>query len=487
MAKTVQYKGYTVLTGVNWIYDQGSLTVTMYPSWNYPQKWVYKLYKKIWLNQCPVCGNIGVLLAWGAKGKNTTIEGEIYCTACGGRFDGVQGYRKLKGSKQHLTSASSSSKSNISGTLSALNAKQKKALSEVQAEYEESRLPKRDMTIKIPLLPGIMDGYCHKLTRPLVSRDLIVYVESVEITQTEITMKVNDKLEPPGEEYKPPSEKTSSSTIDTSKPYETPKATGANPYQTAALQIRSRFGTPRMGNPPSNAGTISGRGYPASVCVKIPWAQYNFTWVNYCPACGRSGTLCSTIQPGGQPGGMRCCESKGGCTADYCAVSGLSLECSDGNPNAARCNPGCGHRLTAAGSTAAGGVPVAGSNIEKKIMAVGNSLRMSTPTLTVQNIFNYLKKGGRGGFSYAYYYDWPGGDLRVLNTAALAKRWNLRSGNCVWFAWCFWVMCRGAGVAVEIWHSVPHGSLLGHLWNRYNGKVYDCTLYRNHYLDRRIK
>lgn len=131
---------------------------------------------------------------------------------------------------------------------------------------------------------------------------------------------------------------------------------GRNPYQTAGLQLSCRFGTPKMGSPPANASTISGKGYPASACVKIPWEQFEFEWVNYCPACGKSGTLCSTLGPGGQPGGMRCCEKKGGCTADYCAVSGLSLECFDGRPNAASCKPGCGHRLTAAGgNTTTGG------------------------------------------------------------------------------------------------------------------------------------
>lgn len=482
MAKTVQYKGYTTLTGVNWTYDQATLTTTTYPTWTYPKKVKYTLYTKTWLNQCPTCQNTGVLLARGAKDKNTTIEGEIYCTSCGQRFDAVQGYRKIKGSKQHLTPATTTSKSAISGTLSALNTKQKKAVQKLQSNYSSV---KKDMTIKIPYLPGIMDGYCHKLTPPLVSKELMVYVESVEITQKEITMKLNDKLEPPGEEYKPPSEKTKSS--GNTKPYTITKATGANPYQTAALQVKSRFGKPKMGNPPSNAGKISGSGYPASVCVKIPWKKYKFTWVNYCPSCGKSGTLCSTLGPGGQPGGVRCCESKGGCTADYCAVSGLSLECSDGNPNATRCNPGCGHRLTPAGTTTASKVPAAGSTIEKKIMTIGNSLKMSTDSITVKNIFNYLKRGGKGGFKYAYYYDWPGGSINSLNTSALAKRWNMKSGNCVWFAWCFYVMCKGAGVAVEIWHSAPHGNLEGHLWNRYKGKVYDCTLYSNHYLDGRIK
>lgn len=350
MASIIQYKGFRVLTGVSWEYDKTTLTVTMYPSRQYPKSLPYKPYTKVWKNICPNCGKSGVLRAIGAKGRKTAVEGEINCTNCDFDLDGVQGYEKINGSTKHLEAGSSSSKSSTSSTLVSLKSKQTTALGKVKSKYNDSKLPKKDMTLKIPPLPHIMDGYCHQLDKPLVSRSTIVFVESVEITQKQITLKVNDKLEPPGDKYSPPTETKTTATATSS--------------------------------------------------------ATNYT---------------------------------------------------------------------------------AGSDIEKKIMAVGNSLKKSTDTATVQNIYNYIQSRGKGGFSYSYYFDWPGGDIKTLNTSQLAKHWNSKKGNCVWFAWCFWVMCRGAGINVEIWHSGPHNGLVGHLWNMYNGKIYDCTHYRNHSKDQQIK
>jgi hypothetical protein len=349
MASIVQYKGYRVLAGVKWTFDKTSLTVSAYPSRQYPKNIAYRLYPNItWVNKCPVCDEPGVLRVIGAKGSKTAVEGEINCTHCDTDIDAVQGYVKLNGSNKHLTKGSSSSKSSTSNTLSNIASKENTALNKVKSEYNTSKLPKKTMTLKIPPLDNIMDGYCHELSPPLVSTSMMIYVESVEITQTDITLTVNDTLEPPGTEYTPPAATTKTSS--------------------------------------ASAG--------------------NYT---------------------------------------------------------------------------------AGSDIEKKIMAVGKSLKASTDVSSINKIYRYLESRGSGGFTYAYYNNWPGGDIRVLNTAALAKHWSMKSGNCVWFAWCFYVMCQGAGVSVEIWHSAAHGNLEGHLWNRYKGKIWDCTHYTNHAFDAQIK
>ncbi|UTB32712.1 MAG: hypothetical protein NKF70_00030 [Methanobacterium sp. ERen5] len=335
MASIIQYKGFRVLTGVSWEYDKTTLTVTMYPGIQRPKRLAYKPYKKVWKNVCPNCGKLGVLRAIGAKGRKTAVEGEINCTNCDSDFDGVQSYEKINGSSKHLEAGSSSSKSSTSSTLASLKTKQATALGKVKSKYNDSKLPKKDMTLKIPPLPHIMDGYCHQLDKPLVSRSTIVFVESVEITQKQITMKVNDKLQPPGDKYSPPTETTkTTSTTSTSA-------------------------------------------------------------VNY----------------------------------------------------------------------------TASSDIEKKIMAVGNGLKKSTDSATIQALYNYLQIHGSGGFSYKYYWDWPGGNVNQLNTSVLSKRWNMKSGNCVFFAWAFYVLCKGAGVSgVKIIHNSA-----GHFYNKYNGKIYDCT------------
>ena len=157
--------------------------------------------KRVWKNICPNCGKSGVIKGYWCKGRKTAVEGEINCTNCDSDFDGVQAYEKINGSSKHLEEGSSSSKSSTSRTLSSLKTKQTTALGKLNLNMMILKLPKKNMTLKIPPLPDIMDGYCHQLDKPLVTKSMIVFVESVEITQKQITMKVNDKLEPPGEKY----------------------------------------------------------------------------------------------------------------------------------------------------------------------------------------------------------------------------------------------------------------------------------------------
>jgi len=336
MASIIQYKGFRVLTGVNWVYDKTTLTVTMYPGIQRPKKMAYKPYKRVWKNICPNCGKSGVLRAIGAKGRKTAVEGEINCTNCDSDFDGVQSYEKINGSSKHLEAGSSSSKSSTSSTLSSITSKEQKALASVRSDFKDSISPKKDMTLKIPPLKGIKDGYCHQLSPPLVNKSIIVFVESVEISQDSITMKLNDKLEPPGEKY------TTSSTSTTTT---------------------------------TSTSTTTAKNYTA------------------------------------------------------------------------------------------------GSSIEKKIMAIGNGLKKSTDIGTLNAIYHYLEVRGSGGFSYSFYWNWPGGSINSLNAPVLTKRWNMKSGNCVFFAWAFYVLCKGAGISgVKIIHNSA-----GHLYNRYNGKKYDCT------------
>lgn len=53
----------------------------------------------------------------------------------------------------------------------------------------------------------------------------------------------------------------------------------------------------------------------------VPYKRYTKTWKNYCPACGKSGTL--TDNPKGvYEGELTCSMSKGGCDADYCGYCG---------------------------------------------------------------------------------------------------------------------------------------------------------------------
>lgn len=117
---------------------------------------------------------------------------------------------------------------------------------------------------------------------------------------------------------------------------------------------------------------------------------------------------------------------------------------------------------------------VATENIDKKIMLAGKKLK------SINKIYSYLKTGGSGGFKYKYYKNWfsnGSGNPFVFNKKAMAARWNAKIGNCVFFAWAFYLMCKGAGIKVNIMYGTgtfPDGNYK-HLWNTYGGKPVDCS------------
>lgn len=126
------------------------------------------------------------------------------------------------------------------------------------------------------------------------------------------------------------------------------------PWQTAASPNNSN---PCFGSIPSDFHTyMSGSAYPGGACVPgIPYQQFAFSWMDFCPACGSILTL-QLWNTNGIPDDIKCSN----CTTDYCPVTGFSKECADsgggnactggGIPNAASCDygPGCGYRLTPA-------------------------------------------------------------------------------------------------------------------------------------------
>lgn len=132
---------------------------------------------------------------------------------------------------------------------------------------------------------------------------------------------------------------SSSSTVSAT----TQNTEGMNEWQT-----RNDYGkNPKMGNPPANAGTISGSAYPVNQCAgKIPWKKFPFKWVNYCPACGAvnklkfngSGIYCSVCDVDWDPVG-------GFGTSIY--IGGREV----GNAPAGTGKAACKTRLTAPGNT----------------------------------------------------------------------------------------------------------------------------------------
>ena len=74
----------------------------------------------------------------------------------------------------------------------------------------------------------------------------------------------------------------------------------------------------------NNTGVITVNMMPSCSCCgypKTPYKHYTKTWQNYCPACGKSGTL--TDNPKGvYEGEITCSMRLGGCDADYCGYCG---------------------------------------------------------------------------------------------------------------------------------------------------------------------
>jgi len=117
-----------------------------------------------------------------------------------------------------------------------------------------------------------------------------------------------------------------------------------NPWQTRNDNGKD----PSYGDPPSSGACISGTSYPVNSCAgHIPWQEFHFSWLNYCPHCGGIGTLAWEGVP--EQGGIYCTV----CDVDACAVSGFGTTCVGGIGNAppGSCTPACETRLTPCPST----------------------------------------------------------------------------------------------------------------------------------------
>ena len=73
----------------------------------------------------------------------------------------------------------------------------------------------------------------------------------------------------------------------------------------------------------STGGVITTNMYPTCGCCggTVPYKRYQKSWKNYCPNCGKSGTLLDTPK-GTVDGELTCSMRLGGCDADYCGYCG---------------------------------------------------------------------------------------------------------------------------------------------------------------------
>lgn len=209
------FKGYTVLAGVKWTVDKKTLTVTMKQSTRGIGD--NKLHTTTWKNYCPYCKKSGILRGGGQKGRKTAREGEITCTKCDNDFCGVTGYKKVTGSKLHLTKASKSSDTATSAESKAND--KKTALAEVKKSYKESSVPKKDFKLTLPPLKGIREGTYIELKPPLVSKAQTFFIGSIDTAQDDMQLVLYDKVPSPGSEYNEKS-KTNNATSGAAKTIE---------------------------------------------------------------------------------------------------------------------------------------------------------------------------------------------------------------------------------------------------------------------------
>lgn len=81
-------------------------------------------------------------------------------------------------------------------------------------------------------------------------------------------------------------------------------------------------GTGASSDSVTTSQTITVNHYPTcSCCYGTQYKRYTKTWKNYCPNCGKSGTLVDNPK-GVVDGEITCSMKKGGCDADYCGYCG---------------------------------------------------------------------------------------------------------------------------------------------------------------------
>jgi hypothetical protein len=214
----VTFKGYTVKSGVKWIVDKDSITITCYPSKTTDssgKKVSYSLKKKTWKNKCSFksCGAVGQLDGHGTGKGKYGVEGQVYCKRCKADWCGVTGRELSTKSKNTLIPASK--KSNTSTAASVNTNEKKKALTEIKKEYNEKSQPKKDYKLTIPSLVGIREGSYIELKPPLVEKSQTFFIGSVDASESDMQLVLYDKVPEPGSTYTPPSDSnTTSITVD---------------------------------------------------------------------------------------------------------------------------------------------------------------------------------------------------------------------------------------------------------------------------------
>lgn len=112
------------------------------------------------------------------------------------------------------------------------------------------------------------------------------------------------------------------------------------------------------------------------------------------------------------------------------------------------------------------------SDIEKRIRLQGKKLK------NVSAIYKWLKTGN-GNFKYKYYkgHKIPSENENKFGKASAEWCWKNKRANCVDYAYIFYMMCRGAGIKVNVISGIANFNDRSnrHFWNKYKGKLYDCS------------
>ena len=120
----------------------------------------------------------------------------------------------------------------------------------------------------------------------------------------------------------------------------------------------------------------------------------------------------------------------------------------------------------------------------KDSSAIGKKIKLKGQKLgTIKKIYKWLRVGtggGTGGWKYKKYKNHiiSSENENKFGAKSAKKCWDSKTANCVDFAWLFAKLCEGAGIKAGIkkgTYTQTNGSRMGHMWNYYGSKYYDCS------------